>query len=35
VPDEVKGLQECGVFNAQELRNIYRENALNLLPKYR
>jgi 6-methylsalicylate decarboxylase len=34
VPDEVKGLQECGVFGADELRAIDRENALKLLPKY-
>ena len=35
VADEAKGLQECGVFNAEELRAIYRENALTLFPKYR
>jgi predicted TIM-barrel fold metal-dependent hydrolase len=35
VPDEVKGLQECGVFNAGELQAIDHENALSLLPKYR
>jgi predicted TIM-barrel fold metal-dependent hydrolase len=35
VSDEVKGLQECGVFNAEELRAISRENALTLIPKYK
>lgn len=30
--DHVKGLQECGVFSAQELRAIERENALKFLP---
>lgn len=35
VPDEVKGLEECGVFNAQERRDIFRVNALSLLPKYK
>jgi predicted TIM-barrel fold metal-dependent hydrolase len=34
VLDEVRGLQDSGVFTATELRLIYRENALTLLPKY-
>jgi len=34
VPDEVKGLEESGAFSAAELRGIYRENAVSLLPKY-
>ena len=33
--EHVKGLQKCGVFNAQELRRIDRENALTLLPRLR
>ncbi len=33
--EHVKGLKECGVFNAKELRQIHRENALTLLPKFR
>jgi predicted TIM-barrel fold metal-dependent hydrolase len=33
--EHVKGLAECGVFNAQELRQIDRENALALLPRWR
>jgi predicted TIM-barrel fold metal-dependent hydrolase len=35
VSDEADGLQESGVFDAEELRAIYRGNALSLLPKYR
>jgi hypothetical protein len=32
----VKGLRECGVFNAAELQAIERDNALRLLPpRYR
>lgn len=34
VSDEVKGLQESGAFSGEELRSIYRQNALTLLPKY-
>ncbi len=30
--DHVRGLRECGVFNARELRAIERENALKFLP---
>jgi predicted TIM-barrel fold metal-dependent hydrolase len=33
--EHVKGLKECGVFNAKELRGIDRDNALRLLPRYR
>jgi predicted TIM-barrel fold metal-dependent hydrolase len=33
--DHVKGLKECGVFSAQELRAIERENPLKLLPRHR
>jgi 6-methylsalicylate decarboxylase len=33
--DAVKNLQECGVFNARELRAIDRENALRLLPRFK
>jgi predicted TIM-barrel fold metal-dependent hydrolase len=33
--DHVKGLKECGVFTAKNLRDIDRENALRLLPKYK
>jgi predicted TIM-barrel fold metal-dependent hydrolase len=33
--DHVKGLKECGIFNAQELRAIERENPLKLLPRRR
>jgi predicted TIM-barrel fold metal-dependent hydrolase len=29
------GLQECGIFNADELRAIDRENAYKILPKYK
>jgi 6-methylsalicylate decarboxylase len=32
--EHVKGLAECGVFSAKELRGIDRENALRLLPDY-
>jgi Tat protein secretion system quality control protein TatD with DNase activity len=35
VADEAKGLQECGVFDTNELRAVYRGNALALLPRYR
>ena len=35
VADEARGLQECGVFDTNELRAVYRENALALLPRYR
>ena len=35
VTDHVKGLQECGVFNARELRLVERENALALFPRFR
>lgn len=31
--EHVKGLKECGVFNARELEQIHRENALSLLPQ--
>jgi predicted TIM-barrel fold metal-dependent hydrolase len=33
--EQVKLLNECGVFNAQEIRAIYSENIGALLPKYR
>lgn len=33
--DHVKGLKECGVFSAQDLRAIERENPLRLLPRRR
>jgi predicted TIM-barrel fold metal-dependent hydrolase len=33
--DHVKGLQECGVFTASELKQIERENALTLFPRFR
>lgn len=29
------GLKECGVFNAQEVRAIERENALKFLPRHK
>jgi predicted TIM-barrel fold metal-dependent hydrolase len=33
--DHVKGLKECGIFSAQDLRAIERENALKLLPRHK
>jgi predicted TIM-barrel fold metal-dependent hydrolase len=33
--EHVKGLKECGVFNAQEVRAIERENALKFLPRHK
>ena len=33
--DHVKGLKACGVFTAKNLRDIDRENAARLLPRYR
>jgi predicted TIM-barrel fold metal-dependent hydrolase len=33
--DHVKGLKECGVFTPKNLREIDRENAARLLPRYR
>ena len=33
--DHVKGLKECGIFNAAELRAIERENPMRLLPRRR
>jgi 6-methylsalicylate decarboxylase len=33
--DHVKGLQECGLFTAKNLRDIGRENAARLLPRYK
>lgn len=33
--EHVKNLQACGVFNAQELRAIERDNAVRLLPRLR
>jgi 6-methylsalicylate decarboxylase len=33
--EHVKGLQDCGVFNPQDLQAIERENALRLLPRFR
>ena len=33
--EHVKGLKECGIFSAQELRAIERENPLKLLPRRR
>ena len=35
VTDHVKGLQECGVFNATELQQVERGNALALFPRLR
>lgn len=35
VSNEVRGLEECGVFNEDELRAIRYENAIRLLPKYK
>jgi hypothetical protein len=32
--DHVKGLAECGAFNAQELQMIYRGNVAKMMPKY-
>ena len=29
------GLEECGIFNAEELRSIDRENAVKILPKFK
>ena len=34
VADEARGLQDCGVFDASELRDVFRENALAMLPQY-
>jgi predicted TIM-barrel fold metal-dependent hydrolase len=33
--DHVKGLAECGVFNARELQQVQRENALTLFPRFK
>ena len=33
--EHVMGLKECGVFNAQEVRAIERENALKFLPRHK
>ena len=33
--DHVKGLKECGVFSARDLRAVERENPLRLLPRHR
>jgi len=33
--EHVKGLKDCGVFSAQDLRAIHRENALALFPRFR
>jgi predicted TIM-barrel fold metal-dependent hydrolase len=33
--EHVKGLKECGQFNAKELRAVDRDNALALVPRYR
>ena len=33
--DHVKGLKECGLFTSKNLREIDRENAARLLPRYR
>jgi predicted TIM-barrel fold metal-dependent hydrolase len=33
--EHVKGLQECGVFGASDLRAIDRDNALRLLPRWK
>lgn len=32
--DHVKGLMECGVFNAKEMHQVERENALTLFPRF-
>ena len=34
-PDHVKGLKECGLFTPKNLREIDRENAARLMPRYR
>ena len=33
--DQLKGLQECGVFSAADLQKIESENALAILPRFR
>jgi predicted TIM-barrel fold metal-dependent hydrolase len=33
--DHVKGLKDCGIFNASEIRAIERENSLKFLPRHR
>lgn len=33
--DHVKGLAECGVFDAKELRQVQRENALAIFPRFK
>ena len=33
--DHVKGLQECGMFTAKNLKEIGRDNAVRLLPQYK
>lgn len=33
IADQLKGLNECGVFSAQDLQKIGRENALALIPR--
>jgi predicted TIM-barrel fold metal-dependent hydrolase len=35
IGDHVKGLAECGVYSAQELDKVERENALMLFPRFR
>ena len=35
IPDQVKGLKDCGVFSAADLQKIDNENALALLPRFR
>ena len=35
VTDHVKGIKECGVFNAKELQQVERENALTLFPRFK
>jgi hypothetical protein len=30
-----EGLEECGIFSADELRSIDRENAFKILPKFK
>ena len=33
--DHVKGLTECGIFDAKELQQVQRENALALFPRFK
>ena len=35
IGDHVRGLNECGVFDANELQQVQRENALALFPRFK